>query len=116
MNQIFKSIACVAVFAGIGFVVSQQMQNAPKAPVINAAVEEKVLPPAPPSEHADEMAPATDKKGRYAYVNRARLEALAASDYKGPAFKEDYSAELKMIADRKAAAQKDRMPANSNSK
>lgn len=118
MNQILKSIACVAIFAGIGFVVSQQMQTAPQSRPEKVVTEnaDRELPRAPVPEHGDQMPPTIADKGTFGHINKDRLAVLAGQPYNGPSYKEDYAQEIKMVAERKAAAKKDRMPANSRSK
>ena len=62
------------------------------------------------TEQPEELPPAMDQNGTFAYVNQGRLQKLAASNYKGPSFKEDYSGLEHMVAARKLS--QDRMPAS----
>lgn len=47
---------------------------------------------------ADQLPPAPTADGGYAHVNSERLKALADSNYKGPSYREDYSAPEVMMA------------------
>lgn len=63
-------------------------------------------------EQPNELPPGETAEGQFAYVNQGRLQTLASSGYKGPSYKEDYSGLERMVAERKAKQNKDRMPAS----